>query len=134
MRVARGLVGDRAQAEPLRGIEARALDAAVVERETLGLAVFEVQLAIVHPGQRFGHKRLDPGGAHAGAAKEQSVGNGEIGHSQLLKSIASIWAEAGGSERRAIAAGAAPGGGACGGSSQRLGSGLTRLSPARALV
>jgi hypothetical protein len=42
MRVTGCLVGNRAQSETLRGIKARALDAAVVEREALGLAVFEV--------------------------------------------------------------------------------------------
>ena len=100
MGVAGGLVGDRAQPEPLGRIEARAFDAAVVERQALGLAVFEIQLAVVHPGQRFGDERFDPSGAHAGAFKEQRVGNGEIGHSQLLKETASIWADAVESERR----------------------------------
>src|SRR5207237_5477736 len=65
-----------------------------------GLAVFEVEFAVIHPGQRFGDERLDPSGAHASALEEQHVGSGEISHSQLLKRTASIWADAVGSERR----------------------------------
>src|SRR5205814_9584186 len=41
MGVAGGLVGNRAQPEPLGSIEARAFDAAVVECQALGLAVLD---------------------------------------------------------------------------------------------
>ncbi len=51
MGVAGGLVGNRAQPEPLGSIEAGTLDPAVVERQAFGLAVLEIELAVVHPGQ-----------------------------------------------------------------------------------
>ena len=44
---------DRAQAESLGGVEAGALQAAIVEAQTLGLTVLEEQLAVVGAGQRF---------------------------------------------------------------------------------
>ena len=84
MRVAGGLAGHRAQPEPLGRIEAGALDPAVVERQALGLAVFEIELAVIHSGQRLGDDRLDPAGIHAGALEKQFVGQGEIGHALLL--------------------------------------------------
>ena len=53
------LTGDRAQAEPLAGIERGALEPAVVEAEALGLAILEEQLAVVDPVQPFGEQRLE---------------------------------------------------------------------------
>ena len=47
MRIADRLAFHGAQAEPLRGVVGRLLQAAVVERQRLGLAVFEEQLAVV---------------------------------------------------------------------------------------
>ena len=73
MGVAGRLAGDRAQPEPLRRVEAGTLDTAVVERQALGLAVFEKELAVVHSGQRLGDDRLDPPWVHAGALEEQFV-------------------------------------------------------------
>ena len=45
--VSRGLPGNRPQPEPLIGVEAGALDAAVVERDRFGLGVFQEQLAVI---------------------------------------------------------------------------------------
>ena len=50
MGIAGRFVGDRAQPEALGRVEGGALDAAVVEREALRLAVFEEQLAVIHAG------------------------------------------------------------------------------------
>src|SRR6266404_8406777 len=94
MRVASRLAGNRTQTEPLRRIEARALDPTVIQRETLRLAVFEVQLAVIHSGQRLTDERLDPDRVHAGAFEEQRVGDGEIGHWRLHRRYASIWSQA----------------------------------------
>ena len=85
--IAGRLASHRAQPEPLGRVEAGALDAAVVERQALRLAVFEIELAIVHPGQRLAHDRLDPARVHAGALEKQLVGDGEIGHPLLLLNL-----------------------------------------------
>ena len=52
MGVAGGFVGDGAQAKPLRRVERGALDPPVVERDALGLAVFEKELALSGPDRR----------------------------------------------------------------------------------
>ena len=83
MRIAGRLAGDRAQPETLRRVERGALDAAVVEREALRLAVFEIQFAVIHPGQRLADKPFDAARVHAGAFEKQLVGDGEIGHRRL---------------------------------------------------
>src|SRR6201987_5225884 len=127
-----GLVGNRAQSEPLGGVKARALDTAVVERQALRLAVFEVQLAVVHAGQRLGDERPDTSRVHTGPLEEQRVGNGEIGDSLLPLGTVQIWPLALGSERpdRHLSGIWRR----CGGSSRGVGTGLSQLSPERALV
>jgi hypothetical protein len=100
MGVAGGVLGNRAQPEPLGRVEAHALDAAVVERQALGLAVFEVELAVIHSGERAANQRLDPRRVHAGAFEEQMVGHGEVGHSRLHELSAPIWSRRSGGERR----------------------------------
>jgi hypothetical protein len=84
MGVARCFASDSAQAKALRRVEARTLDAAVIERQALGLAVFEIEFAVVHAGQSLGDDRLDPARLHAGAREKQVVGKDEVGHRLLL--------------------------------------------------
>src|SRR5262245_8744145 len=86
MGIARRLARDSPQAETLGSVEARALDTPVVQRHALGLAVFEVELAVIHAVERVAHQALDPLRVHAGAVEEQRVQPREIGHlSSLLK-------------------------------------------------
>ena len=80
MGIAGRFAGDGAQPEALGGVEGGAFDAAVVERDAFGLAVFEEELAIVHAGERFADERLDPAALHPGAGEEEIVSRGEIGH------------------------------------------------------
>ena len=51
----------------LRGVEGGTLDLAVIERNALGLAVFEEKLAVVHAGEGVPDPRLDASAVHAGA-------------------------------------------------------------------
>ena len=88
MGIAGRLPGDRAQAKPLRRVERGALDAAVVERHGFRLAVFEEQLAVVHPGEGLAEDFVDPARIHAGAVEKQVVGHGEVGHQRLRYAIA----------------------------------------------
>src|SRR6185312_8356570 len=81
MREAGRLARQRAQAEALRGIEGRALDAAIVEGDAFRLAVFEIELAVIHAVERFRDDRLDTIAIHAGVGEKQRVGAGEVGHS-----------------------------------------------------
>ncbi len=81
MGVAGGLAGYRAQAEALGGVEAGALQPAVVEAERLRLVVFEEQLAIVGAGLRASPTtRSMRVAVEAGAGEEQLIGPGDIGH------------------------------------------------------
>jgi hypothetical protein len=57
MRIADRFAGHRAQAKTLLGVEAAALEAAVVEHQRFGLGMFDEQLAIVGAGERFGDER-----------------------------------------------------------------------------
>src|SRR5215831_7780036 len=91
MRVAGRLAGDGPQPETLRRVETRAFDPAVIERKALALAVFEIELTIIHSGQGLVDKRLDAGRVHPRALKEQRVGGGEISHLQLREQSAPIW-------------------------------------------
>ena len=83
MGIAGRFAGDGAQTKTLRRVETGAFDSPVVERETLGLAVFEEQFAVIHSRQSLGDDGLDPARLHPGALKKQFVGDGEIGHPQL---------------------------------------------------
>ena len=78
--VAGGLAGDGAQAEPLGGVEAGALEPTVVEDQPLRLAIFEEQLALVGAVERVGDGALDGVAPQAGALEEQFIGDGEVGH------------------------------------------------------
>src|SRR5690242_14333877 len=84
MRISRRLARERAQAEALRGVERRRLDAAVIERQAFRLAVFEEQLAVVHAVQGLLDDLLDARAIHSGLGEKQRVGVGEIGHSATL--------------------------------------------------
>jgi hypothetical protein len=86
MRIAGRLAGDGAQAEPLRRVERGALDAAIIERDALRLAVFEEQLAVVHPGKRLADDASRRGRIHAGSCEEQVVGYGKAGHRRTPRS------------------------------------------------
>ena len=48
MGIARRFARNRPQTEALTGIEGRGFDPAIVEDDTLGLAVFQEQLTIIH--------------------------------------------------------------------------------------
>ena len=80
MGVGRGLAGDRAQPETLMGVEARALEAAVVEGEALALAVFEEELAVVGAVQRVRDDPLRSRPVEACAIEEDLVGDGISAH------------------------------------------------------
>ena len=54
MRVTDRLVFHRAQTETLRGVVGRLLEAAIVEAERLGLAVFEEQFAVIRAFEAAG--------------------------------------------------------------------------------
>jgi glutathione S-transferase len=75
MGVARGLAGDRAQAEAARGVEARRADAAVVERDALALAVFEEELAVIGAGQCLADLALGAGAVEAFLGEEEAIGD-----------------------------------------------------------
>ena len=53
MGVAGSFVGIRAQSKTLRGIEAGAFQATVVERQAFTLAVFHKQFAVIHACERI---------------------------------------------------------------------------------
>ena len=74
MGIADRLVLDRAQAETLRGVVGRLLEAAVVEHQHLGLLVFEEQFAVV--GAFEAAREVAAGGVavEAGAVEEGGVG------------------------------------------------------------
>ena len=78
--VGRGLAGDRAQPEALVGVEARALEAAVVEGEALTLPVFEEELAVVGAVQRILDDPLRSRPVEPCAIEEDLVGGGISAH------------------------------------------------------
>jgi len=79
MRIARRFAGHRAQAEALRGVETRGLEAAVVEGEAFALAVFQEQLAVVRAFQGIVDQRLHARPVHAGRSEEEvAVRHGRI--------------------------------------------------------
>ncbi len=80
MGIAGRLARDRAQPEALGRVERRAPEAAIVEGERFGLAIFEKQLAVVGAVERIIDNGLYPGSIHPGAGEEQLVGMGKIGH------------------------------------------------------
>ena len=73
VRVAGRLAGNGPQPEPLGRVETRTLDPAVIERKALGLAVFEVEFTVIHPGQRLIDERLDPVRVHTRVFEEQRL-------------------------------------------------------------
>src|SRR6185312_4652311 len=64
----------------LRGVEAGALQLAVVPAERLRLVVFEEQLAVVGALEGIADDALDAAAVEAGAGEEQLIGSGDIGH------------------------------------------------------
>src|SRR3977135_1014375 len=83
MRVAGRFARHRPQPEALGRVERSAFDSAVVEGDALRLAVFEIQLAVIHAGKRLPDDPLDAARVHAGALEEQFVGHCKIGHWRL---------------------------------------------------
>src|SRR5581483_3514599 len=78
-----------AQAEALRGVEGRALQLAVVERQALALDVFEEQLAVVAARQRLVDGLLRLARIERSLGEEDAVGGGEMvdalgGHGAIL--------------------------------------------------
>ena len=71
MGVADRLVLDRAQAEALGGVVGRLLEPAVVERQHLGLAVFEEQFAVVGAFEAAGEVPAGGVAVEAGAVEER---------------------------------------------------------------
>ena len=100
VRITGSLTGNSPQTKPLRRIETRTLDPAVVERKALGLAVFEEKLTVIHSTQGLVDERLDAARVHARPFEKQRVGDGEIGHLQLHCGSASIWSQPTFRERR----------------------------------
>ena len=84
VRVAGGFAGDGAQPEALGGIEAGALQPAVVEDQAFGLAVFQEQLPVVGAVQGLRDDGLDAPLVKAGAGEEQLVGGGKVAHGGVL--------------------------------------------------
>src|SRR6185312_4489454 len=84
MGIAHRLARDGAQPESLGGVEAGALQPPVIEAEGLGLAIFEIELAVIGAVQGVGDRRLDPGAIER--VEEQAVGSAEIGHGRLGQS------------------------------------------------
>jgi hypothetical protein len=74
MGVAGRFAGDGAKPEPLAGVEARRLQAAIVEKETLGLRVLDIELAIVSPGERVGNRAPGCLARESGAVEDGVVG------------------------------------------------------------
>ena len=70
----------RAQAETLAGVEIRNLKPTVIERETLGLAIFEEQFAVVGAVQRLIDQTADTGAVETALGKEYFLGTRLIGH------------------------------------------------------
>ena len=70
MRIADRLVLDRAQAEALRGVVGRLLQASIVEHQHLRLAVFEIKLAVVGAFEAMRDDLGDPGAVEAGAVDQ----------------------------------------------------------------
>jgi len=80
MRIGGRFARNGAQAEALRGVERSAFELAVVEGQALGLAVFEIKLAVVHAGKgRFG-LRLGPREVEIAVCEKQRVGAGKMAH------------------------------------------------------
>ncbi len=76
MRIADRLALHGAQAEPLRGVVGRLLQAAVVERQRLGLAVFEEQLAVVGAFQAALEQALGAALVEARTGDQAECGHG----------------------------------------------------------
>ena len=76
MRIADRLVLDRAQPEALGGVVGRLLQAAVVEHQHLGLAVFEEQFAVVGAFEAVGEVAAGGVAVEAGAVEEGGGGGG----------------------------------------------------------
>ncbi len=81
MRVADRLVLDGAEPEPLRRIVGRLLQAAVVEHQHLGLAIFEKQLAIVGAVEAARNDLGEPRPVQPGAVDQ---GGGGMAHGGIL--------------------------------------------------
>ena len=71
MRITDRLVLDRAQAEAVRGVVGRLLQAAIVERHHLRLPVFEEQLAVIGPGKAVADDAGEARFVEAGAVDER---------------------------------------------------------------
>ena len=71
MGIADRLVLDRAQAETLRGVVGRLLEAAVVERQHFGLPVFEEKLAVVGAFEAAGEVAAGGVTVEAGAIEQR---------------------------------------------------------------
>jgi hypothetical protein len=71
MGVAHRLVLDGAQPEALRGVVGGLLEPPVVERHHLGLAVFEVQLAVIGPFEAMGDMAAGVVAVEAGAVEQR---------------------------------------------------------------
>ena len=69
-----------AQAEALGGVEAGALQLAVVPAEGLRLVVFQEQLAVVGTLEGVADDALEARAVETGAGEEQLIGPGDIGH------------------------------------------------------
>ena len=72
VRVADRFVLDRAQAEALRGVVGRLLQAAVVEHQRFGLAVFEEQFAVVGAFEPAADQLPHLAAVEAGAVDQRS--------------------------------------------------------------
>jgi hypothetical protein len=76
MRIADRLALHGAQPKPCAVVVGRLLQAAIVEHQRLGLAVFEEQLAVVRTFQAAGQKGRDARTVEPGAIEERGRGKG----------------------------------------------------------
>ena len=74
MRVADRLVLDGAQPETLLGVVGRLLEPAIVEHQHLGLAIFEVEFAVVGAFEAAGEMAAPPLRSRPARSRSDSVG------------------------------------------------------------
>ena len=74
MGIARRLARDAAQAETLVGVEARRLEAAIVEAQRFGLAKLHEEFAVIRAIERIGDEIADAAAVKPGAGEEEIVG------------------------------------------------------------
>ena len=83
MRVTRRFAGDRPQSETLRRVETGTANTTIVERDALGLAIFEIEFTVIGTGKCLSGQGLDPPAIKAAPREEQLIRFRQIGHAEL---------------------------------------------------